>query len=146
MRSRLSRMSWEISPKLVGEGLSLSNETADQSRNCPGDGGGASRVDGFFAMRGDPWCPRRPLMHQTPTTGYSTVLSGQVSLLLEAGKTVPLQPFDSAVQRMNHQPGKLGYCGSVTVTWPFTIRLRSLGPPHSSGSSGHDVLSSGSRA
>ena len=64
-------------------------------------------ADGFFAELGDPWCradtTRHPLMHRTPTTDYITILSGQVSLLLETGEAVALQPMDSVVQRRtNH--------------------------------------------
>jgi quercetin dioxygenase-like cupin family protein len=42
-------------------------------------------------------------MHVTPTTDYIMLLSGEVSLLLDAGEPIPLQPFDVVVQRnTNH--------------------------------------------
>jgi hypothetical protein len=62
---------------------------------------------GFFAEIGVPSCrvdtSRHPLMHVTPTTDYIMLLSGEVSLLLDAGEPIPLQPFDVVVQRnTNH--------------------------------------------
>jgi hypothetical protein len=63
--------------------------------------------DGFFAEVGVPSCrvdtSRHPLMHVTPTTDYIMLLSGEVSLLLDEGEPIPLQPFDVVVQRnTNH--------------------------------------------
>jgi naringenin degradation protein FdeH len=62
---------------------------------------------GFFAEIGVPSCrvdtSRHPLMHVTPTTDYIMLLSGEVSLLLDAGEPIPLQPFDVVIQRnTNH--------------------------------------------
>jgi len=62
---------------------------------------------GFFAEIGVPSCrvdtSRHPLMHVTPTTDYIMLLSGEVSLLLDEGEPIPLQPFDVVVQRnTNH--------------------------------------------
>ena len=62
---------------------------------------------GFFAEIGVPSChvdtSRHPLMHVTPTTDCIMLLSGEVSLLLDAGEPIPLQPFDVVVQRnTNH--------------------------------------------
>ena len=56
---------------------------------------------------GSPTCrvdvSRRPLMHLTPTTDYIMLLSGGVSLLLDEGDPIPLEPFDCVVQRAtNH--------------------------------------------
>lgn len=64
-------------------------------------------VKDFFAGVGSPACKvdtsRHPLMHQTPTTDYIMLLSGAVSLLLDDGDPVPLEPFDVVVQRAtNH--------------------------------------------
>jgi hypothetical protein len=61
----------------------------------------------FFAEIGVPSCrvdsSRHPLMHVTPTTDYIMLLSGEVTLLLDEGEPVPLQPFDAVVQRStNH--------------------------------------------
>jgi hypothetical protein len=61
----------------------------------------------FFAEIGVPSCRvntnRHPLMHTTPTTDYIMLLSGEVSLLLDEGEPIPLQPFDAVVQRhTNH--------------------------------------------
>jgi hypothetical protein len=62
---------------------------------------------GFFAEIGVPSCrvdtSRHPLMHVTPTTDYIMLLSGEVSLLLDEGEPIALQPFDVVVQRnTNH--------------------------------------------
>ena len=56
---------------------------------------------------GSPECrvdtSRHPLMHVTPTTDYVMLLSGAVSLLLDVGEPIALQPFDCVVQRAtNH--------------------------------------------
>jgi Cupin domain len=61
----------------------------------------------FFAEIGAPACrldtSRHPLMHVTPTTDYIMLLSGEVSLLLDEGEPIALQPFDVVVQRnTNH--------------------------------------------
>jgi hypothetical protein len=61
----------------------------------------------FFAGVGSPACrqdtSRHPLMHVTPTTDYIMLLEGNVSLLLDKGEPIPLQPFDTVVQRAaNH--------------------------------------------
>jgi hypothetical protein len=61
----------------------------------------------FFVGVGSPACKvdtaRHPLMHVTPTTDYIMLLSGAVSLLLDEGDPIPLEPFDSVVQRAtNH--------------------------------------------
>lgn len=46
---------------------------------------------------------RHPMMHETPTTDYIILLSGQVSLLLDEGDPVALKPLDVVVQRAtNH--------------------------------------------
>ena len=64
-------------------------------------------VEEFFAGVGSPACKtdttRHPLMHVTPTTDYIMLLSGGVSLLLDEGDPIPLEPFDCVVQRAtNH--------------------------------------------
>lgn len=64
-------------------------------------------IEAFFRAVGDPACRvdtrRHPLMHSTPTVDYIMLLTGQVSLLLDEGEPVPLQPFDVVVQRAtNH--------------------------------------------
>jgi hypothetical protein len=46
---------------------------------------------------------RHPFMHVTPTTDYIMVLSGDVSLLLDEGEPIGMQPFDVVIQRQtNH--------------------------------------------
>lgn len=67
----------------------------------------AASADGFFTQLGSAWCrvdtTRDAFMHRTPTTDYITVLSGRVSLLLETGEAIALNPMDSVVQRQtNH--------------------------------------------
>jgi hypothetical protein len=67
----------------------------------------AAIVDEFFEGVGSPECrvdtSRHPLMHVTPTTDYVMLLSGAVSLLLDVGEPIALQPFDCVVQRAtNH--------------------------------------------
>jgi hypothetical protein len=62
---------------------------------------------GFFEEIAVPSCrvdtSRHPLMHVTPTIDYIMLLSGEVSLLLDEGEPIPLQPFDAVVQRStNH--------------------------------------------
>jgi hypothetical protein len=61
----------------------------------------------FFSEIGDPSCrvdtSRHPFMHVTPTTDYIVLLSGEVSLLLDVGEPIALQPFNAVVQRStNH--------------------------------------------
>ena len=61
----------------------------------------------FFSEIGSPACKidtsRHPLMHVTPTTDFVMLLSGSVSLLLDEGEPIPLEPFDAVVQRAtNH--------------------------------------------
>src|SRR3982074_637422 len=61
----------------------------------------------FFSEIAVPSCRldtrRHPLMHVTPTTDYIMLLAGEVSLLLDEGEPIPLQPFDAVVQRStNH--------------------------------------------
>ena len=42
-------------------------------------------------------------MHTTPTVDYILLLSGKISLLLDEGDPIALQPFDAVVQRRtNH--------------------------------------------
>lgn len=62
---------------------------------------------GFFKEIAVPTCrvdtSRHPFMHVTPTIDYIMLLSGEVSLLLDQGEPIPLQPFDAVVQRStNH--------------------------------------------
>jgi hypothetical protein len=62
---------------------------------------------GFFQEIAVPSCrvdtSRHPLMHLTPTIDYIMLLSGEVSLLLDEGEPIQLQPFDAVVQRStNH--------------------------------------------
>jgi len=61
----------------------------------------------FFSEIGVPTCrvdtSRHPMMHVTPTIDYIVLLSGEVSLLLDVGESIALQPFDAVVQRStNH--------------------------------------------
>jgi len=63
-------------------------------------------LDAGFELLGAPDCrpdtSRHPAMHRTSTLDYVTVLSGQVTLLLDEGE-VELHPFDTVVQRgTNH--------------------------------------------
>lgn len=63
----------------------------------------ANLQDWFFNEVGDPDArgdlSRHPLMHKTPTVDYIVLLSGEISLLLDAGDPIPLKPFDAVVQR-----------------------------------------------
>jgi hypothetical protein len=73
----------------------------------PSPGDLASIAEDFFKGVGSPNCKvdtsRHPLMHVTPTTDYLMLLSGAVSLLLDDGEPIALQPFDCVVQRAtNH--------------------------------------------
>lgn len=46
---------------------------------------------------------RHPMMHVTPTVDYIVLLSGEISLLLDEGEPISLEPFDAVVQRgTNH--------------------------------------------
>jgi hypothetical protein len=46
---------------------------------------------------------RHPFMHMTPTIDCVIILTGEVSLLVDEGDPVPLQPFDIVVQQgTNH--------------------------------------------
>lgn len=63
--------------------------------------------EGFFAAAGIPECrvdtSRHPLAHQTPTTDIIIVLSSNISLILDEGPPLRLNPFDVVVQRAtNH--------------------------------------------
>ena len=43
------------------------------------------------------------MMHVTPTVDYILLLSGKVSLVLDEGDPIALEPFDAVVQRgTNH--------------------------------------------
>jgi hypothetical protein len=66
---------------------------ADISKEFFAGAGAAAKVD----------TSRHPLMHTTPTTDYIVLLSGWVSLLLDEGDPIALEPFDAVVQRAtNH--------------------------------------------
>lgn len=61
----------------------------------------------FFRAVGSPAArvdtSRHPLMHTTPTVDYILLLSGRISLLLDEGEPIELQPLDAVVQRRtNH--------------------------------------------
>jgi len=50
-----------------------------------------------------PDASRHPFMHITPTVDCVIILSGEVSLVLDEGDPVPLEPFDVVVQQgTNH--------------------------------------------
>jgi hypothetical protein len=88
----------------------------------------AVAADAFFSAIGDAWCrsdtARDPFMHRTPTTDYITVLSGQVSLLLETGEGVALRPFDTVIQRQTN------HAWQVTGTEPAVLLVVMIGDPH----------------
>ena len=58
---------------------------------------------------------RHPLMHTTPTTDYIVLLSGRVSLLLDEGDPIALEPFDAVVQ------GGANHAWVVTGSEPATL-------------------------
>jgi hypothetical protein len=67
----------------------------------------AAAADNFFEHIG--WeqarrdTARHPMMHITPTVDYILLLSGKVSLVLDVGDPIALEPFDAVVQRgTNH--------------------------------------------
>lgn len=63
----------------------------------------AQLFDGFGISECRVDTNRHPMMHETPTTDFVLLLSGQVSLLLDDGEPVALKPFDVVVQRAtNH--------------------------------------------
>ncbi len=67
----------------------------------------AAMQDWFFKEVGDPDArvdtSRHPMMHVTPTVDYILLLSGEISLLLDEGEPIKLEPFDAVVQRAtNH--------------------------------------------
>lgn len=88
----------------------------------------AAAADAFFFAVGDAWCrsdtTRDPFMHRTPTTDYVTILSGQVSLLLEAGEGVALRPFDTVVQRQTN------HAWQVEGIEPAVLLVVMIGDPH----------------
>ena len=57
----------------------------------------------FFESTGSPTCrgdtSRDPFMHVTPTTDFVMLLSGAISLILDTGEPIPLNPLDTVVQR-----------------------------------------------
>jgi quercetin dioxygenase-like cupin family protein len=66
-----------------------------------------SALQDFFRAVGSPAArvdtSRHPLMHTTPTVDYILLLSGRISLLLDEGEPIELQPLDAVVQRRtNH--------------------------------------------
>ncbi len=69
---------------------------------------------------------RHPLMHRTPTTDYIVLLSGRVSLLLDEGDPIALEPFDAVVQRATN------HAWVVTGAEPATlvaVMVGQAGPP-----------------
>jgi hypothetical protein len=67
----------------------------------------AAMQDWFFNEIGVPEMrvdtSRHPMMHVTPTVDYIVLLSGEISLMLEEGDPIVLEPFDAVVQRAtNH--------------------------------------------
>ena len=79
----------------------------------PPDNGALSHAEkeeiarGMFAALGEGFVQtdttRHPFMHVTPTIDWVIILSGQVSLLVDEGDPVPLEPFDIVVQQgTNH--------------------------------------------
>ncbi len=87
----------------------------------------AAIARGFFAGVGWPGArtdtSRHPLMHQTPTTDYIVLLSGEVSLLLDEGEPIPLRPYDAVVQRATN------HAWVVTGKEPATLLCVMVGRP-----------------
>jgi hypothetical protein len=69
----------------------------------------AAVQDWFFKEVGDPAArvdtSRHPLMHVTPTVDYILLLSGEISLVLDAVE-IALKPFDAVVQRATNHSWK----------------------------------------
>lgn len=88
----------------------------------------AAAADGFFENIGDAWCrrdtARDPFMHRTPTTDYITVLSGQISLVLETGEALALRPLDTVVQRQTNHAWR------VSGSEPAVLLCVMIGEPH----------------
>jgi hypothetical protein len=63
----------------------------------------AGALDGLVDTSRDPW------MHETPTTDYAVLLSGQLDLLLDDGPVLRLGVGDVVIQRQTnhawHNPG-----------------------------------------
>ena len=89
---------------------------AEISREFFAEAGASARMD----------TSRHPLLHRTPTTDYIVLLSGRVSLLLDEGDPIALEPFDVVVQRATN------HAWAVTGTEPATllaVMVGHVGPP-----------------
>lgn len=88
----------------------------------------AEAANGFFSQIGDAWCrhdtSRDPFMHRTPTTDYITVLSGEISLVLDTGEAIALAPHDTVIQRQTN------HAWQVTGKEPAVLLCVMVGESH----------------